>query len=226
MSTQHRTEGACQCFFEGKVFARTPVGGGARRRRRRPPLIGRVSPPIAFSAALINDTGRQREVSQFVVSCAFSDVYSIWELLFVWCLQSGRHSPLFWDADTWMQLATRLMRPRLPPPPPIPSVSHRVSLPLPSSSHRGRLDVSGRPRFGPWHKVPGTARCSSHRAGGEDRRPHSVKTLCGRVPEEKQPEKSSVSNSSTAEGHLEDVVFVFKLTQEVLTWWIKTSNQS
>lgn len=58
-----------------------------------------------------------------------------------------------------------------PPPPLPPSVSHRVSLPLPFSSHRGRLDVSGWPCFRPWHKVPGTALCSSHRAGGEVRLP-------------------------------------------------------
>lgn len=53
-----------------------------------------------------------------------------------------------------------------------PSVSHRVSLPLLFSSHRGRLDVSGWPCFRSWHKVPGTALWSSHRAGGEVRLPH------------------------------------------------------
>ncbi|KAI4820287.1 hypothetical protein KUCAC02_028271, partial [Chaenocephalus aceratus] len=47
-------------FSKGKVFARTSEEG---RDGCNLPLIGRVSPSIAFSAALINETGRQREAS-------------------------------------------------------------------------------------------------------------------------------------------------------------------
>lgn len=92
---------------------RTPIRGGES-------LTGRVSPPIVVSAALINETGRQREASQRVMSGALADVHSSSESLFVWCLQSACRSPLSWDADTWMQYGSRLMRPRLL----FPSVSH------------------------------------------------------------------------------------------------------
>lgn len=114
------------------MFVRTSVRGG--ERRPQPLLIGRVSPPISFYAALINDTGRQRKTSQFVVSRVLADVYVIWELLFVWCLQSGRCSPLFWDSDTQMQPGSRLMWPPLSLLSSPPSVPHRVSLPPPFSS--------------------------------------------------------------------------------------------
>lgn len=114
------------------MFVRSLVRGG--ERRLQPLLIGRVSPPISFHAALINDTGRQRKTSQFVVSRVLADVYLIWELLFVWCLQSGRCSPLFWDSDTQMQPGSHLMWPPLFLLSSPPSVSHTVSLPPPFSS--------------------------------------------------------------------------------------------
>lgn len=148
------------------MFARASVRGG--ERRLQPPLIGWVSPPISFYPALINDTGRQRKTSQFVVSRVLADVYSIWELLFVWCLQSGRCSPLFWDTDTWMQPGSHLMRPRLFLLclfllSPLSVTQSFSSSPILFFSHKGRLDVFGWPCFRPWHRVPGTALCSSHR---------------------------------------------------------------
>lgn len=77
----------------------------------------------------MNDTGRQRKTSQLVVSRVLAAVYSIWELLFVWCLQSGRCSQLFWEltlrcspAVVWLGLAFSLTP---------ASVSRSVPLPPP-----------------------------------------------------------------------------------------------
>lgn len=71
-----------------------------RGPRSEPPLTRRVSPPISLHAALMDDTGRQRKTSQLVVSRMLAAVYSLRELLFVWCLQSGRCWQTILGADT------------------------------------------------------------------------------------------------------------------------------
>lgn len=109
------------------------VGEDPGQRRLQPPLTRRVSPPISVHAARTNDTGRQRTTSQLVASRVLAAVYSIWELLFVWCLQSARCSQLFWEltlrcspAVVWLGLAS--------PPRPCLGVTQRSSSsPTPSS---------------------------------------------------------------------------------------------